>query len=125
MVDAVDFARSITKDVTGLYIEMEPGNSKRIYSEWERWFPDIPLVVRPSPYRSIVGPLIDFLDETDAFHNDGQLAVVVMPEFVPAKWWHSLLHNQSSWLIKTALLYRRRDLGFQRVIIDVPYHLRK
>jgi len=125
MVDAVDFARSITKDVTGLYIELEPGNGKKILSEWQRWFPDIPLVVRPSPYRSIVGPLIDFLDETDAFHNDGQLAVVVLPEFIPAKWWHSLLHNQSSWLIKTALLYRRRDLGFQRVIIDVPYHLRR
>jgi len=125
MVDAVDFARSITKDVTGLYIELEPGSGKKIILEWQRWFPDIPLVVRPSPYRSIVGPLIDFLDETDAFHNDGQLAVVVLPEFIPARWWHGLLHNQSSWLIKTALLYRRRDLGFQRVIIDVPYHLRK
>jgi len=125
MVDAVDFARSITKDVTGLYIELEPGNGKKILLEWQRWFPDIPLVVRPSPYRSIISPLIDFLDETDAFHNDGQLAVVVLPEFIPARWWHSLLHNQSSWLIKTALLYRRRNLGFQRVIIDVPYHLRK
>lgn len=125
MVDAVDFARSITKEVTGLYIELEPGNGKKILSEWERWFPDIPLVVKASPYRSIIRPLIDFLDETDALHNDGQQAVVVLPEFIPAKWWHGLLHNQSSWLIKTALLYRRRNLGYQRVIIDVPYHLRK
>jgi hypothetical protein len=69
--------------------------------------------------------MIDFLDETDQLHNDGQLAVVVLPEFIPAKWWHSLLHNQTSWLIKTALLYRRRNVGYQRVIIDVPYHLRK
>jgi hypothetical protein len=68
---------------------------------------------------------LDFLDETDEKHNDGQLAVVVLPEFIPARWWHGLLHNQTSWLLKTALLYRRRDVGFQRVIIDVPYHLRK
>ncbi len=93
--------------------------------DWERWFPDIPLEVRPSPYRSIIGPLLDFLDETDEKHNDGRLAAVVLPEFVPAKWWHGLLHNQTTWLIKAALLYRRRTLGFPRVIIDVPYHLKK
>jgi hypothetical protein len=87
------------------------------------WWPDVPLVVQPSPYRSIVGPLLDYLDETDRRHNDGQLATVVLPEFVPARWWQNLLHNQTTWLIKTALLYRRRQLGYQRVIIDVPYHL--
>jgi amino acid transporter len=125
VINAVDFARSIANDVTGLYIEIEPGNSERVRKEWQLWFPDIPLEVRSSPYRSIIGPLLDFLDETDLKHNDGQLATVVLPEFIPAKWWHSLLHNQTSWLIKTALLYRRRTLGFQRVIIDVPYHLRQ
>lgn len=125
VINAVDFARSIAKDVTGLYIETEPGSSERVRKEWRLWFPDIPLEIRPSPYRSIIGPLLDFLDETDLKHNDGQLATVVLPEFVPAKWWHSLLHNQTSWLIKTVLLYRRRTLGFQRVIIDVPYHLRQ
>jgi hypothetical protein len=33
--------------------------------------------------RSIIGPLLDFLDEMDAQQDDGQLAVVVLPEFVP------------------------------------------
>jgi len=81
--------------------------------------------VLQSQYRSIIGPLLDFLDETDRAHNDGQLAAVILPEFIPAKWWHQLLHNQTTWLIKTALVYRRRTQGFQRVIIDIPYHLRK
>jgi amino acid transporter len=125
MIDAVDFARSISNNVLGVYIELEPGNGEKVQKEWQRWFPDIPLVLRKSPYRSIIGPLLDFLDETDQFYNDGQLAVVILPEFIPAKWWHSLLHNQTSWLIKTVLLYSRRHLGYQRVIIDVPYHLRK
>ena len=48
-----------------------------------------------------------------------------LPEFVPARWWHGLLHNQTAWLIKAALIYRRRKLGYQRAIIDVPYHLRE
>ena len=125
IVEAVDFARSISNDVIGLYVELEPGAGERVRETWERWWPDVPLVIKLSPYRSIVGPLLDFLDEIDLERHDGQQAAVVLPEFVPAKWWHSLLHNQSAALIKSALLYNRRNRGYQRVIIDVPYHLRK
>jgi amino acid transporter len=125
MLDAVLFAKSISEDVTAVYIEMQNGPGNEVCEEWQRWFPDIPLIMLPSPYRSVVGPLLDFLDQTDQQHNDGRQAAVVLPEFVPAKWWQALLHNQTSWLIKTALLYNRREKGFQRVIIDVPYHLKK
>ncbi len=125
IVDAIAYARSISRDITAVYVELEPGGGESIREKWGRWWPDIPLVVLPSPYRSIIGPFLDFLDETDRKHNDGQLATVVLPEFVPAKWWHGLLHNQTAWLIKIALLYRRRHLGFQRAIIDVPYHLKR
>ncbi len=125
IVDAVNFARSIAREVTVVYVEVEPGSGERVRQKWEQWWPDIPLVILPSPYRSIIRPLLDFLDETDRQHNDGQQAVVILPEFVPARGWHNLLHNQTAWLLKTALLYRRRRLGFQRVIIDIPYHLRQ
>lgn len=122
---AIDFARGITNDVTAVYVEIEPGGGEKVRQLWRRWFPDLPLVVLPSPYRSIVQPILKYLDDTDLEHNDGQLATVVLPEFVPAKWWHAVLHNQTTWMLKTALLYRRRNLGYQRVIIDVPFHLKK
>jgi hypothetical protein len=125
IVNAIDFARSICRDVTAVYVELEPGAGQRMREKWQEEHLDVPLVVVPSPYRSIIGPLLDYLDETDQAHDDGQLATVVLPEFVPARWWHNLLHNQTAWLIKAALLYRRRHLGFQRVIVDVPYHLQK
>ena len=125
MVDAVNFARSISKNVTAVYIELEPGAGEKARDEWEAWWPDVPFVVVPSPFRSIVEPLLQFLDETDIEHNDGQLAAVVLPEFIPGKWWQTLLHNQTAFLIKTALLYRRRALGRERIVIDVPFHLRK
>jgi amino acid transporter len=123
IVDAVDYARSISQDLTAVYVELEPGSGERIREKWQHWWPDVPLVILPSPYRSIVGPLLEYLDKTDEEHGDGQLATVVLPEFVPARWWHSLLHNQTAWLLKAALLYRRRHLGYQRAIVDVPYHL--
>jgi len=122
VVDAINFARAITKNVTAAYIELEPGSGEKVQQEWDRSWPDVPLVIIPSPYRSVIGPLLDYLDLIDTRYNDGQAAVVVLPEFIPAKWWQSLLHNQTAWLIKVALLYRRRRKGFQRVIIDVPYH---
>jgi amino acid transporter len=123
MVDAVSFARSISDNVTAVYVELEPGAGEEVREKWERWWPEVPLAIVPSPYRSIVGPLLDFLDETDLQHDDGQLAAVVLPGFVPAEWWQNALHAQTAWLIRTALLYRRRHLGFQRTIIDVPFHL--
>ena len=125
IIDAMDFAQSISKDITGVYIELDPGAGEQMRKDWECWWPDVPLVILPSPYRSIIGPLLDYLDEDDRKHNDGTLAGVVLPEFIPARWWQALLHNQTSLMIKTALLYRRRTLGFQRIIIDVPYHLKK
>jgi hypothetical protein len=125
VIDAVNFARSISRKVTGVYVELEPGTGEAIRGEWQAWFPDIPLAVVPSPHRSITGPFLDFLDESDRQAHDGQLATVVLPEFIPAKWWHAFLHNQTAGLLKNALLYRRRQAGFQRVIIDVPHHLRR
>jgi len=124
-VDAITYAQSISKNVTAAYVELEPGSGERIRDQWQRLCPDVPLRVLSSPYRSIVGPFLDFLDETDRQHNDGQLAAVVLPEWVPASWWQGLLHNQTARLIRDALLYHRRHLGFQRVIIDIPYHLRR
>jgi amino acid transporter len=125
IVGAINFARSISPDVTAFYIELEAGAAERVKNDWQRWWPDVPLVIRPSSYRSIITPLIDFLDETDREHNDGQQAVVVLPEFIPAHWWQGLLHNQASLMIKATMLYHRRQKGFQRVMIDVPYHLKK
>ncbi len=124
MVNAVLFARAISPNVTGVYVELEPGSGVRVTKEWNDWWPDVPLAVIQSPYRSIVGPLLEYLDNTDQEHNDGQLAVVVLPEFVTTYWWQNLLHNQEALIIKAALLYGRRRSGLERIVIDVPYHLK-
>jgi len=124
IVDAIAYARSISDDVTAVYVEIEPGAGAQLQAKWEAWWPDIQLAVIPSPYRTIVHPLLDYLDDTDRAHSDGQLATVVLPEFVTEKWWQNLLHNQTARLIESALLHRRRKLGYQRAIIDIPHHLR-
>ena len=68
--------------------------------------------------------LLTYLDEVDRRDPERGLAVVVLPEFVAAQWWQDFLHGQTARLIKKALIYRRGQTGRDRVIIDVPYHLR-
>jgi amino acid transporter len=124
-ISAMNYALSISAYVTAVYIEMDPGSGQKVRRLWEAWFPDIPLVIIPSPYREMIGPLIDFLDRTDRERNDGQLAAVVIPEIIPARSWQAFLHNQMARMLKNALLYRRRNLGYQRLILDVPFHLKR
>jgi hypothetical protein len=125
IVDAVRYAQAIADEVRAVYVEIQPGQAEIVLKQWHDWWPDIPLDVIPSPYRSLIGPLLSYLDQIDEHYNDGLQATVLLPEFVPAHWWQALLHNQTAWLLKTAMLYRRRRRGYQRAIIDVPYHLKR
>jgi hypothetical protein len=121
---ALHFARSLSKDVTAVVVDVEPQVTARVREKWPVWGHDVPLVVLESPYRSTIGPLLTYLDEVDRHEPERGLAVVVLPEFVTAKWWQDLLHNQTARLIKRVLIYRRGYTGKDRLIIDVPYHLR-
>jgi amino acid transporter len=124
-LEALHFGRSLSKDVTAVVVDVEPQVTTRIRERWPQWGYKVPLVVLDSPFRSTVGPLLAYLDERDLHEPERGLAVVVLPEFVPARWWHELLHNQTARAIKRGLLYRRGATGKDRVIIDVPYHLHR
>ena len=122
---ALRFARSLSSDVTAVVVDVEPESTERVVEKWPAWGHGIPLEVLSSPYRSTLAPLLQFLDETDRRDAERGPAVIVLPEFLPARWWHNLLHNQTARFIKRALLYRRSLTGKTRVIIDVPYHLER
>ncbi|HEU5103734.1 MAG TPA: APC family permease [Roseiflexaceae bacterium] len=118
VVPALEFARSIAPDnTTALYVELDPEESAKLRAKWAQWGCGIPLVVLPSPYRSLIGPVLRYIDETDRLYDDDVLSVI-LPEFVPSKWWQHLLHNQTALALKAALLFRKSV-----VVISVPYHL--
>jgi amino acid transporter len=118
VIPAIEFALSLAPDnVTALYVELDAESTAIIRRKWEQWGSGIPLVILPSPYRSLVRPLLQYIDELDKMYEDDVLTVI-MPEFIPSKWWHHLLHNQTALLIRTALLFRKGQ-----VVISVPYRL--
>jgi hypothetical protein len=59
----------------------------------------VPLNVLESPYRSLVRPILGYVDDLDEQYKDDVLSVI-LPEFIPSKWWQHLLHNQTALAIK-------------------------
>jgi len=86
-------------------------------SDWEEWDIGVPLVVIPSPYRSVLRPLVDYVD-TLRLVMPGELVTVVVPEIVPKRWWEHLLHNKTAFYIRTAFLFKPNV-----VVTTVPFLL--
>ena len=98
-------------------MDLDGAATEKLRAKWEQWGSGIPLVVLPSPYRSLLRPILKYIDEVDARYDD-DLLTIILPEFIPAKWWQHLLHNQTALMIKRALLFSKGQ-----AVLSVPYHL--
>ena len=117
VVKALRYARTLSADVRAVYVELDPTATEALRAQWREWGQGVDLVVLESPYRSLMEPLLDYLEdlqETDA----SAYVTVILPEFVPRRLWQHLLHNQHALLIKGALLFKPNI-----VVTSVPYHL--
>ena len=121
VVRAVQYARTLapTATVRAVYVETDPARTARLEEKWGKWGLGVPLVVLTSPYRSLLRPLLDYLDQIQS-RGDDQMVTIVLPEFLPRHWWQHVLHNQTALLVKGALLFRKNT-----VVADVPYHLKR
>jgi amino acid transporter len=119
VVGAIRYARLISASARAVYVELDAEGGRRLEDRWTKWGRGMPLVVLRSPYRSVVGTFLDYVENVQRQVPDLVLTIV-LPEFVPARWWQHLLHNQTALLIKGALLFRPGV-----VVTDVPYHLRR
>lgn len=115
--NALQYAKSLSPRVQAVYVGLDAEETKKVQESWTRWNPGVELVVLEAPYRAIVGPLLEYLNVVEQEHRD-DLITVVLPEFVPRRWWQHFLHNQTALLLKGALLFRKNV-----VVVDVPYHL--
>lgn len=115
---ALQYARSISStNVTAIFVDLDGESGANMASAWRAANLDVPLEVLRSPFRSLSRPILDYVDKVDR-ECDDDFITVVLPEYVPARWWQQLLHNQSSLLLKGKLLFKRGV-----VVTNVPYHL--
>jgi amino acid transporter len=118
-LQSLALARSITGNVIAVHINDDEEEIARLRAKWEAWGNHVPLEIIESPYRSLVRPLIAYIDAVDRQVRDDTL-FIVLPEMVATRWWHHLLHNQTALRLKAALLFRPGT-----VVINVPYHLQR
>ncbi|MGH7164970.1 MAG: APC family permease, partial [Nitrospiraceae bacterium] len=106
-----------THDLRGIFVDTDPAKTTEVKAQWEKWGRGVPLLILPSPFRSVLAPLLGYIEEVRQ-QNLGAWITVVLPEVVPGHWWQTLLHNQRALLIKGALLFK-----YNVVVLDVPYRL--
>ena len=119
VIEALEYARSLSPDVCAVCVDVDPAATTQIRGDWSRWGGGVPLVVLPSQFRSLMEPLLEFLEQLEAKHP-GDYVTVVLPEFVPARWWHHFFHNQQALLIKGSLLFKPNT-----IVTSVPFHLNR
>ena len=119
VICALQYAKAIAPDhVQAIYVDFDEEATAKLREKWERWGAGAKLVVLPSPYRELTKPLLRYISRIERTHENDMITVV-LPEFIPARWWQHLLHNQSSLLLKGALLFKEGV-----IVTSVPYHLK-
>lgn len=120
--NSLNYAKSLhPEQIIAVYIAFEKEEEVAFEQKWNQWQPGVRLVTLHSPYRSIIQPLSKFIHiiERKAHESNYQVTVVI-PQFIPKKGWHNILHNQSSFLIRTHLLHHKNV-----ILTTVPYHFKK
>jgi amino acid transporter len=115
---ALDYARSISPDVTALYVSTDPAQAAKVRDKWQEWGNGVRLVILESPYGLLLEPLLGYIEHIAKLRQPGEIMTIVVPQFVPKHWWHNLLHTQTAVWLRLGLLFRS---GI--VVTDVPYQV--
>jgi amino acid transporter len=115
---ALRYANLLSDDITAVHVSTNPDDTARVQRDWELWGNGIRMVILDSPYRLLLEPLLDYIDQIDERRQPNEIITIVVPQFVPRHWWHNLLHTQTAFLLRVVLLFRP---GI--VVTDVPYQV--
>ncbi|MBB6672090.1 APC family permease [Cohnella nanjingensis] len=120
VMNSLGYAKSLTDNVVAVYVGFDDEEIERMEKKWEEWNPGVRLITLRSSYRSIIRPIMKFIDTIEWKTADTDHITVLIPQFIAKHWWQHILHNQSSLLLR-AYLYNQKDV----VIATVPYHLKR
>jgi amino acid transporter len=115
---ALDYAVSLHADVRALHVTLDRKAVPGIRKEWEDHGGKVPLVVIESPYRSLINPTLEYIDQMLEEEPDRVITVIVA-EAVATKWHHRLLQENVAQQLKRALGKRRNV-----VVSNLRYFLR-
>lgn len=118
IVQALDYATSLHGEVRGLHVTLDRAKVPEMRREWERYAADVPLVILESPYRSLIDPVLAYIDQM-LEENPERTITVLVAEAVATKWHHRFLQENVAQQLKRALGKRRNV-----VVSNLRYFLR-
>jgi len=101
---ALRFAKTISDNITAFSVVIDEADAKKIREKFDALNTEIPLVIKYSPFRKVVDPMLKFIDSTEYDYQQGDMITVILPQFVVKKWWHKILHNNTRYFIEKELL---------------------
>ena len=114
----LDYARSLSPDVTAVHISIDPAETERIRQQWELWGEGVRLVIIDSPYRAFLEPFLEYVEGLIRLRQANERITIVVGQLVPHRWWHNLLHEQTAFWLRFALLAKNGV-----VVTEVPYQV--
>jgi amino acid transporter len=116
VIKTMSYAKCLSKDIVAFHISVDKEATEKLIQRWEEYNCGVPLIVRESPYRNIIQPLIEYIESEEHSSKPGDIITVVMPQFIVSKWWEAALHNQTAIFIRNSLL-KHRNIA----VVTVPY----
>ncbi len=113
---ALSYARALSNDVTAVYVSLDAAEAESLRAEWAIHGEGVRLVILDSPFRLLLEPLLDYIGEITAKRQPTEMVTIVIPQVIPRRWWHNLLHARTATWLRLALI---RKPGI--VVCAVPY----
>lgn len=117
-LEALDYANSLSDDVTVVHISIDPKETEKIEAKWKVWGEGNRLVVLNSPFRLFLEPFLDYVEKISAIQGPNELITIVVPQFIPRHWWTSFLHTRTAETLRKALMHRKNV-----VITEIPFQV--
>lgn len=116
-LEALRYAKLLSDDVTAVHVSIDESESEKLQAKWKTWGEGTRLVILDSPFRLFIEPLLTYIEEIINNRQPSESITIVVPQFMPAKRWHSALHMQTAEVLRQELLSKHGV-----VVTDVPYH---
>jgi amino acid transporter len=112
---ALSAALSMGETVVAVAVAGDEDECKQIKHSWDEWNPGVPIEVLLDPHRSLIRTVLRYIESIE---DENATITVLIPEIIPSKRRHEILHNQRGRLLET-VLKSRTDV----VIAVLPFHI--
>jgi hypothetical protein len=112
---AISAALSLGETVVAVAVAGSEAECAEIKRGWDDWESGVSIEVLLDPHRSLIRSVLRYVKSIE---DEDATITVLIPEIIPRRRWHEILHNQRGRLLE-AVLKARTDV----VVATLPFHL--